>query len=1024
MTSRRDLFKGAAVFGGAAAFAAGFSETAERMLETVVSPAHARGTTGNSQKPEFRVTPAGDLELDPDTRTAFTLCQGCTTLCGVRVRIDAKTDTVTRVTGNPYSPLSTDPHVPMGTPVRKALLSLTRHNEAGLAGRSTACGRGNAVLEQQTSPYRVTAPMKRVGQRNSGRWEPISFEQLIHEVVEGGDLFGEGHVKGLRELRSFDPIDPAAPELGPKVNKVALLASVADGRNPFVARFVQKAYGSINMTGHGSYCGGSYRAGSGAAFGDTKTMPHAKPDIPSAEFVIFMGTAPANAGNPFKRFGTLLAKARTDGSMKYVIVDPVLGHSDNEAAKDRGRWVPIRPGTDAALAMAMIRWILDENRYDATFLAQPSLAAAKAAGEVAWSNATHLVIADPAHARFGRFLRGSDVGAAVAEADRGKDADPFVVIDPATDAPVVAGATPATLFAEREIEIEGKPVKVATSLSLLAASARAHTIADYAAICGVPEDVVVGLAREFTSHGKKAAISSHGGTMAGNGFQSAFAIVMLNTLIGNLNRKGGTFATAGGFNPYAGPRYKLADFPGSVKPAGVPLSRNVPYEKTTEFKTKKAAGKAWPAEAPWFSTAGQLSTQWLPAALSGYPYGIDALILWSVNPVYGIPGVRPIAEKTLGDPKRIPLIVAVDPFINESSCFADYIVPDSTMYESWGFIEPWGGVPTKSMVMRWPVVEPKAAKTAEGHPISIETFLIALAKAMNLPGFGADAIVAADGSKHPLDRAEDWYLRAAANVAFTGKGPVPDATDDDVALAGVGRLMGAIEERLSKEEVRKVAFLATRGGRHQPLAEAWGPDGKAAWVFEKPLQVWNEGVGATRDSMTGKRLSGVPTWVPPTFADGTPVEEKYPTKDWPLRLVSQKSPLQNSYSIAARRLRGLHPDNPVGISPADAERLGLATGDKVRISSPAGTVEGVALVRHSVREGVIAVEHGFGHRELGARPHRIGDRLQPTDPGNAAGVALNDLGLIDPTGKHQSVFVDPIAGTAVRQAIPARLERA
>ena len=415
MTSRRDLFKGAAVFGGAAAFAAGFSETAERMLETVVSPAHARGTTGNSQKPEFRVTPAGDLELDPDTRTAFTLCQGCTTLCGVRVRIDAKTDTVTRVTGNPYSPLSTDPHVPMGTPVRKALLSLTRHNEAGLAGRSTACGRGNAVLEQQTSPYRVTAPMKRVGQRNSGRWEPISFEQLIHEVVEGGDLFGEGHVKGLRELRSFDPIDPAAPELGPKVNKVALLASVADGRNPFVARFVQKAYGSINMTGHGSYCGGSYRAGSGAAFGDTKTMPHAKPDIPSAEFVIFMGTAPANAGNPFKRFGTLLAKARTDGSMKYVIVDPVLGHSDNEAAKDRGRWVPIRPGTDAALAMAMIRWILDENRYDATFLAQPSLAAAKAAGEVAWSNATHLVIADPAHARFGRFLRGSDVGAAVAE---------------------------------------------------------------------------------------------------------------------------------------------------------------------------------------------------------------------------------------------------------------------------------------------------------------------------------------------------------------------------------------------------------------------------------------------------------------------------------------------------------------------------------------------------------------------------------------------------------------------------------
>jgi tetrathionate reductase subunit A len=1026
MTSRRNILKAGAALGGTAAFAAGFSETGERMLHSIVSPAKALGVDGRSLKPEMRVDEKGALQPDPSQRVSYTMCMGCTTQCGVRVRIDTANETVVRVSGNPYSPLSTDPHLPMGASVRQSFISLSRFDEKGLAGRSTACGRGNAVLEQMNSPYRITTPLKRVGPRNSGEWRPIPFEQLVKEVVEGGDLFGEGPVKGLRELRSFDPIDPAQPELGPRVNKVAFLSSVDDGRMAFLARFAQQAYGTINLTGHGAYCGGSYRAGSGAVFGDTRTMPHAKPDLQNAEFVIFIGTQPAQSGNPFKRQSTLLAKARTTGKLDYVVVDPVLGHSDNLAVGERGRWIPIKPGTDAALAMAMIRWMIDEQRIDAKFLGQPNLKTAQAAGEAAWSNATHLVVVEPGHPRNGFFLRGSDLGQQVAEADRYKEADPFVVIDAASDAPVAhAAATgPAALFVERSIDVAGAPVKVASALSLLAANARARTIEEYAAICGVPAETIVGLAREFTAHGKKAAASAHGGTMAGNGFQSAFAIVMLNTLVGNLNVKGGSFVSGGGFNPYAGPRYRFDGFAGAVKPAGVPLSRNFPYEKTTEFKRKKEAGKPYPAEAPWFSTAGQLSTEWLPAALSGYPYGVDALVLWSSNPVYGIPGVRSIAEKTLGDPRKIPLVIAVDPFINESTAFADYIVPETAMYESWGFVAPWAGVPTKTMLTRWPVVEPRTAKTADGQTINGEMFLIAVAKALRLPGFGANAIAGADGRSYALDTPEDWWLRAAANIAFTGKAPVGDATDDDIALSGVSRLIPLIRSKLPEDEARKVAFLFTRGGRHQPAPEAWDQNGRTAWPFEKPLNVWNEAVGTAKDAMTGKRFSGAPQWAEPAFADGSRVATRYPETEWPLLLVSQKSVLQNSYSIAARRLRSLHPDNPVGINAGDAERIGVKSGDAIRISTPAGSVTGVALVRHGVKQGVLAVEHGFGHRELGARPHKIGDRLQPSDRGIAAGVSLNDIGLLDPTRKSAATFVDPIAGTSVRQGLPARLEKA
>mgnify|MGYP000947955182 CR=1 FL=1 len=1024
VTSRRNMLKAGAAVGGTAAFAAGFSETGERMLHSLVSPAHARGVDGNSLKPEMRIDEKGALQLDPSQRVSYTMCMGCTTQCGVRVRIDNATETVLRVSGNPYSPLSTDPHLPMGASVRQSFLSISRFDEKGLAGRSTACGRGNAVLEQMNSPFRITTPLKRVGKRNSGEWKPISFEQLVKEVVEGGDLFGEGHVKGLRALRSFDPIDPAQPELGPKVNKVAFLSSVDDGRMAFLNRFAQQSYGTINLTGHGAYCGGSYRSGSGAVFGDTKTMPHAKPDLQNAEFVMFIGTQPAQSGNPFKRQSTLLAKARTSGKLNYVVVDPVLGHSDNLAVRERGRWIPIKPGTDAALALAMIRWMIDENRIDSKFLSQPNLAAAKAAGEAAWSNATHLVIVEPGHPRNGFFLRGSDLGQPVAEADRYKDADPFIVIDAATDAPLThAAATgPATLYVERALDIAGAPVKVASSLSLLAANARMKTVEEYSALCGVPVETIVGLAREFTSHGKKAAANAHGGTMAGNGFEAAFAIVMLNTLIGNLNVKGGTFVSGGGFNPYVGPRYKF-EFDGARKPTGVPLSRNFPYEKTSEFKRKKEAGKAYPAEAPWFSTAGQLSTEWLAAALSGYPYNMEALVLWSSNPVYGIPGIRNIAEQTIGDPKKVPLVIAVDPFINESTAFADYIVPETAMYESWGFVAPWAGVPTKTMLTRWPVVEPKTAKAADGQAINGETFLIAVAKAMNLPGFGEGAIKDANGKALALDTPEDFWLRAAANIAFTGKAPVGDASDDDIALTGVARLMPLIRGKLPEDEAKKVAFLFTRGGRHQPAPEAWDKDGRAAWPFDKPLNVWNEAVGTARNAMTGKRFSGAPVWMESAFADGAPVAARYPEKDWPLLLVSQKSVLQNSYSIAARRLRGLHPDNPVGVNVVDAERLGIKSGDAIRITTPTGSVSGVAIVRHGVKQGVVAVEHGFGHRELGARPHRIGDRMQPSDRSIDAGVSINDIGLADPTRKSAAVFVDPIAGTSVRQALPARLER-
>ena len=194
--------------------------------------------------------------------------------------------------------------------------------------------------------------------------------------------------------------------------------------------------------------------------------------------------------------------------------------------------------------------------------------------------------------------------------------------------------------------------------------------------------------------------------------------------------------------------------------------------------------------------------------------------------------------------------------------------------------------------------------------------------------------------------------------------------------------------------------------------------------FEKGLHIYNENLGAAKSSITGKRFTGCATWIAPGFADGTAMRAHYTEAEWPLQLVSFKSALQNPYSIAAPRLRAIHPENPVLMHPADAARFGLQSGDVAVIRTPGGSVRGRVIVHAGVMQGVLAVEHGFGHRELGARGHRIGGMRQPGNAAIGAGVNLNDLGIADPTREGRSVWVDAVSGTAVRNGLPATVTRA
>lgn len=220
--------------------------------------------------------------------------------------------------------------------------------------------------------------------------------------------------------------------------------------------------------------------------------------------------------DPVSQISRLIAQARAAGTLEYVVVDPGLNASASHAA-DHNRWVPIRPGSDSALAMGMIQWLLDHEGYAKAFLALPGQPAAEAANEATHTNATHLVIDTEGHPRRGRFLRASDLG----QAEAGSDADlPMVVAD---DGLVASDAVMAAeLFVDREVELAGSSerpgenVRVKSSMTLLREAANEHSLATYAEHCGIPEATIVDLASRFARHGRRAVTNSHGGMMSGN----------------------------------------------------------------------------------------------------------------------------------------------------------------------------------------------------------------------------------------------------------------------------------------------------------------------------------------------------------------------------------------------------------------------------------------------------------------------------------------------------------------------------
>ena len=161
-----------------------------------------------------------------------------------------------------------------------------------------------------------------------------------------------------------------------------------------------------------------------------------------------------------------------------------------------------------------------------------------------------------------------------------------------------------------------------------------------------------------------------------------------------------------------------------VKSFGISnIRHNLDYEKTSIFE-------GYPAKRNWYPLSSDIYQEQIPSAGDSYPYSIKALFIYMGSPVYSLPaGNTNIA--IMADPNKIPLIVASDIVIGETSMYADYIFPDLTNLERWEFAGSHPSVPFKVQPVRQPTIAPlveNAKVFGQEMPLSLEALLLGLAE--------------------------------------------------------------------------------------------------------------------------------------------------------------------------------------------------------------------------------------------------------------------------------------------------------
>lgn len=719
------------------------------------------------------------------------------------------------------------------------------------------------------------------------------------------------------------------------------------------------------------------------------------------------------------------ADSLKDNGVKFDILDPVLVGGCITPAMESAHWVPTLPATAPAFGLALLQAILRDNAYNEEFLSFPTYQVAFDKGFGSYTNATWLVIIDENHPNKGKFLRPEDLGMEVPPVPEGKKApELYIVLDKATNEPVLhTDAEQGVLFYEGDVQ----GIKVKTPMLMLKESAFANTMEEYAETCGIPVEEIERMAKEFTSHGTKASLSvGPGGTAQANGTDQSLLNGILNSMIGSNNMRGGAVPRRNAAASHGNaPRYKLGEIPNKPERAKAQISRTgMNWKDTSEYKKRSQTEDKPLPKLPWYKLPGGADNQALMSVVNQYPYQTKILMTWMGNTLQVTPGaMRDSIIDLLKDTDVVPLHVACDVVIGEHAQYADYIIPDTIPYESFGVRTQEGFWNGKGMTVRWQVVEPETVKIDDKRHASYEAFTCDMGKKLGLPGFGEDAIESVDGKKYPYNDACDYFLKAIANLAYDEK-PVPDISEEEIKIQGLDQLPAQWKDAVSEEEWPKVLHVLSRGGRFWPIEEAYDDKDRSAYAVEHLVLIYNEKRATSINSYTGKAHAGVFTNTPEIFSNMVPLREKYPKSEWPLSSVNYKARFRSVTMLAnSPIMQQICHENYLEINSEDAKEYGVTDGEIIEVVNPSGDVmRGPAMVRDGVTKGTVAVAFGYGHRAYGAQDIEIDGDLKKGSEKVGAGIHLETM--LDPEVEAIFPYADPEAAAPGRSGGAYKIQKA
>ena len=860
------------------------------------------------------------------TTVKTTTCYMCACRCGIRVHLreGEHGPELRYIDGNPEHPLN----------------------------KGVICAKGSAGIMKQNSPARLTQPLRRKpgSERGAGEFEPISWDEAFALLTER-----------LAHIRATDP------------KKFALFTG-RDQMQALTGLFARQ-FGTPNYAAHGGFCSVNMAAGMIYTIGGS-FWEFGGPDLERSKLFVMIGTAEDHHSNPMKM---ALGKFKRDGG-RFISINPIrTGYS---AIADE--WIPIKPGTDGALFMALLHVLIAEDLVDHAFLKR-------------FTNAPQLVVLDEG-AREGLFAFDPDP----AKGPPGDGRHPHNKLVWDLPSGKALNAYPEGIADGCDPALEGHytlddGTRVAPSFQLLRERVATCTPEWAEQITGIAAERIRGLAREMgeaalkqafelpipwedawgkqhpTTIGRPLAFHAMRGLAAhSNGFQTVRALSVLMSVLGTIDTPGG-FRHKAPYPRHIVPNYRAFNDPAMIQPNTPLNAAPLGFPANPEELAINPDGSpiridhAFSWEHPL--SAHGLMHNVITNAVKGDPYRIDTLLIFMANMAWNSSmntmGVREMLNRK--DEKgeyMIPFLVVCDAFQSETVAFADLVLPDTTYLERhdvMGMLDrPISEFDGPVDSVRVPVLPP----TGQCKPF--QEVLVELATRLKFPAF-----MTPDGGRKFKD--------------------YPDFVVNFQPQPGIGFLMGwrgkdGTEHLRGEPNPKQWEAYAANNcvfQYHMPEGMHYMRNWNRAYLdFAKdkgwrqkndPVQlaIYSDTLQSFRLAAQGKTTGRQPpehlreriaTYFDPLPFWYAPLEEAATElAAFPLNAVTQRPmAMYHSWDSQNAWLRQIHSHNYLHVNPKTAEAAGIADGGWCWVESPWGQVRCMLRYSEAVEPGTVWTWNAIG----------------------------------------------------------------